>query len=125
MARRERLGREPSTQIRRAGQGKVHEAISAILAGQDVRIDSNFTNRTTEQLEELTLEECDAILSFVKWRNEVKPESIAWDVTVYSDKYDYAGSIDFICKIEEKPYIVDFKTSQQVWPEYELTAFRL
>lgn len=99
---------------------KVHEAISNILAGIEVRIDSKFINRTTEQLEELTLEECDAILSFVNWRNEVKPESIAWDVTVYSDKYNYAGSIDYICKIDGKVYIVDFKTSQQVWAEYEL-----
>jgi hypothetical protein len=99
---------------------KVHDAISAILRGEEVRIDSKFINKETEQEEDLTLEECDAILSFVNWRNEVKPESIAWDVTVFSSKYGYAGTIDYICRIDGKVYIIDFKTSKQVWPEYEL-----
>lgn len=99
---------------------KVHDAISAILRGEEVRIDSKFLNRSTEQIEELTLEECDAILSFVKWREEVRPESIAWDTTVFSDQYGYAGSLDYVCRIDGVPYITDFKTSQQVRPEYEL-----
>src|SRR5207253_4465534 len=47
-------------------------------------------------------------------------ESIAWDITVFSEKYGYAGTIDYICKIDGKTFIIDFKTSQQVWPEYEL-----
>jgi hypothetical protein len=46
-----------------------------VLRGEEVRIDSKFLNRSSEQLEELTLEECDAILSFVNWRNEAKPEN--------------------------------------------------
>jgi hypothetical protein len=93
---------------------KVHDAISAILRGEEVKIDSKFLNRSTDQFEELTLEECDCILSFVNWRKEVKPESLAWDVTVFSEKYGYAGSIDYICKINGVTYIVDFKTSQRV-----------
>lgn len=101
---------------------KVHEAISAILRGEEVRIDSKFTNPSTEQLEELTLEECDAIKSFVDWRASLKEPltPIAWDVTVFSERYGYAGTIDLICKIGEQVYIVDFKTSAQVWSEYEL-----
>ncbi|TQF41152.1 hypothetical protein UNPF46_08505 [Bradyrhizobium sp. UNPF46] len=99
---------------------KVHEAISAILRGEEVRIDSKFINPSTEQLEELTLEECDAIKSFVDWKNENKPESIAWDVTVFSEKYGYGGTIDYICKIDRQVYIIDFKTSAEVWSEYEL-----
>ncbi len=99
---------------------KVHDAISAILRGEEVRIDSKFINRSTGEEEELTLEECEAILSFVNWRNEVKPESLAWDITVFSERYGYAGTIDYVCKIDGVPYIVDFKTSSQVWPEYEL-----
>jgi hypothetical protein len=99
---------------------KVHDAISAILRGEEVRIDSKFLNRSTAQMEELTLEECDCILSFVAWRNEVKPQSLAWDVTIFSEKYGYAGTIDYICIIDGRTFIVDFKTSQQVWPEYEL-----
>jgi len=105
---------------------KVHDAISAILRGEEVRIDSKFLNRSTGELEELTLEEVTCIKSFVDWRNEVKPESIAWDLTVFSEKYGYAGTIDYICKIDGEVYIIDFKTSAQVWSEYELqvSAYR-
>jgi hypothetical protein len=99
---------------------KVHDAISAILRGEEVRIDSEFMNPHTEQPEELTLEECEAILSFVAWRTAVKPVTIAADVTVFSEKYGYAGTIDYICKIDGQVYIVDFKTSADVWSEYEL-----
>lgn len=99
---------------------KVHDAISMILRGEEVRIDTKIMNKSTEQLEELTLEECDAILSFVNWRKEVNPKILAWDVTVFSEKYGYAGSIDLICEIDGVVHIVDFKTSKQVWPEYHL-----
>src|SRR5882724_8254183 len=42
---------------------KVHLAISASRRGEEVRIDSKFLNRDTEQMEELTLEEVDCIKS--------------------------------------------------------------
>lgn len=99
---------------------KVHLAITDVLMGNEVRIDSKYPNPKTGILEELTLEECDAILSFIKWKDEVKPESIAWDLTVFSDKYNYAGTIDYLCKIDSEIFVVDFKTSAQVWTEYEL-----
>lgn len=99
---------------------KVHAAISAILEGQEIRINSKFVNPSTEQLEELTLEEVDCIKSFVDWRNAAKPVDIAWDLTVFSDKYGYAGTIDYVCSVGDVDYVVDFRTSSDVWPEYEL-----
>lgn len=105
---------------------KIHEAIADILQGNEVRIDSKYLNKETGQLEELTLEECDAILSFIDWKNEVKPEVIAWETTIFSEKYNYAGTVDFIAKIDGEVWIIDFKTGQYVWPEYELqvSAYR-
>jgi hypothetical protein len=88
---------------------KVHCAINAILDGAEVRIDSKFTNPETDQLEELTLEECDAIKSFVDWYVDNKPQTIARDVTVFSDKYGYAGTVDYICKIGDQVWLIDFK----------------
>lgn len=101
---------------------KVHEAVEAILNGLEVRIDSKFLNRSTEQEEELTLEECDAILSFVKWRQSLKVplEVIAIERTVFSEKHNYAGTVDLICRIGDQLWIIDFKTSQYVWPSHEL-----
>lgn len=122
---------------------KVHEAISAILRCEEVRIDSKFINPETEQEEELTLEEVDAIVSYVNWRKEMEAdyaiEVVAFDVTVFSEKHGYAGSIDVILRLTPKPegknpmkltgptpFIIDFKTSQDVYPAYELqlSAYR-
>lgn len=122
---------------------KVHEAISAILGGTEVRIDSKFLNKTTGKVEELTLEEVDCIKSFIDWRTEFEKdyviESIAWDMVVFSEIHNYAGTIDYIVRLTPKedgknplkltgptPFVVDFKTSKQVWTEYELqvSAYR-
>lgn len=100
---------------------KVHQAVDAILNGNEVRIDSKFINHETEKEEELTLEECDAILSFVRWRNEHPDlEIVANESVLFSEKFGYAGTIDLICKIEDRYWLIDFKTSQQVWPEHIL-----
>jgi hypothetical protein len=71
-------------------------------------------------MEELTLEEVDGIKSFVDWKTNNEPKHIAWDLTVFSEKFGYAGTIDYICKIDDQIWLVDFKTSSQVWSEYEL-----
>jgi hypothetical protein len=116
---------------------KVHDAISAILRGEEVRIDSKFVNRSSGEEEELTLEECDAILSFVNWRRELEQDYVvqfvAWDITVFSAEYGYAGTIDTVLRLTPRAegknplklngpavYIVDYKTSANVWPEYQL-----
>lgn len=115
---------------------KVHQACDAILNGREVRMDSSFTNNQTGLEEELTLEECDAIISFVKWLEETKKEydveTIANEGVLFSDQHGFAGSFDWIVKLtlkgtEESDYwLVDFKTSQQVWPEHEIqvSAYR-
>jgi len=99
---------------------KVHKAIESILRGEEVRMDSKFVNPRTGQEEELTIEECDAILSFVDWKKEVNPKSICWEVTVFSDKHNYAGTVDYICEINGELWVIDFKTSQHIWASHEL-----
>jgi hypothetical protein len=115
--------------MREAGDkgSKVHEAISAILAGKEVRIDSKFVNRTYGREEELTLEEVDCIKSFVDWKATLESfEPVLWDVTVFSDIHGYAGTIDLIARVNGELYIIDFKTSQDVWPSFEMqvSAYR-
>ncbi len=115
---------------------KVHLAIEDILAGKEVRIDSKYPSRESGQMEELTFEEIECIKSFLDWRTEMEGdhifEPLAIEVVVFSDKYNYAGTIDLIVKLTNRAtklssyWIVDFKTGQSVWPEYELqiSAYR-
>lgn len=111
---------------------KVHLAIEDIMQGKEVRIDSKYTNKSLESEEELTLEECDAILSYLSFLKSKEAEgfiieTLTYEKTVFSDQYDYAGTIDWIVKfthkltpMESEYWIIDFKTSQQVWPSHEL-----
>jgi hypothetical protein len=99
---------------------KCHYAITDLLNGQTVKMDAKYKNPSTEQDEELTLEEWECLVSFANWFEATKPEIIVNETVVWNDEYGYAGTIDFVCKIGEKYYIIDFKTGQNIWSEYEL-----
>ena len=99
---------------------KVHFAIVKLLDGEEVKMDSKFKNPSTGEDEELSLEEYEAILSFVLWFSETKPEILLREIVVFNDKESYAGTCDFVCRIGEKLYLIDFKTSQYLWPEHEI-----
>jgi len=98
---------------------RVHKAIENLINGEEVRLDAQFDN-SEGKLEELSAEEYGCVMSFAQWFESVKPEIITAETTIFSEKNNFAGTIDFICKIGDEKWIVDFKTSQYVWPEYEL-----
>ncbi len=111
---------------------RVHLAIEKILNGEEFRIDTKVAdkNRSTEQdaaFSELTYEELLCVKSFIDWRNEAKPEVIATETTIFSERGGYAGTVDCVCRIDGKLYVIDFKTSKQVWKEHELqiSAYRV
>ena len=99
---------------------KIHHAIEALILGQDVDYNSMYMNHTTKQDEELSSEEFEAVWAFQKWFEKMKPEVIEAETVTMSEKYGFAGTVDFICKIGDQTYIVDFKTGQYIWTEYEL-----
>lgn len=109
---------------------KVHAALEDIMQGKEVRIDSVYINKSTGKEEELTLEECDCIMSFIAWRNEMLEthdiETLTFEKTIYSEVYNYAGTIDWVVKMTNREtkevtyWIIDFKTSQNVFPSHEL-----
>ena len=98
---------------------RVHKAVEDLTKGQEVKISDKYTDADGE-LAELTVEEYEAILSFVDWYKETNPTILEIEHTVINEQEGYAGTIDLICEIEGQVYIVDLKTSQSVWAEYEL-----
>lgn len=97
---------------------KIHYALNDIIEGYEVRIDSKYINHSKERDEELTLEECDAILSFKRFVAQNNPVSIAWDFTMFDPEGKYAGTGDWFCKIGEEYWLIDFKSGQDVWPSH-------
>lgn len=63
---------------------------------------------------------------FLKWVKDNNVEFISSEQPVYSKKYDYCGTVDFICKVNGNYYIGDLKTSKGIYQEYhmQLAAYR-
>jgi len=99
---------------------KVHLAIEDMIRGKMVRMEDKYLNKTTNEEEELTLEEYNCLMGFADWVKERKPKFIKSEFVIFDDSIGYAGTVDCLCEIDGKIYIVDFKTSQNIWPEYEL-----
>lgn len=99
---------------------KVHTAIEDMIHGVEVKMDDKYLNKTTEQQEELTLEEYDCLMAFSDWVAETKPKFLQSEFVIFDEKTGYAGTVDCLCEIDGKKFIVDFKTGQYIWPEYEL-----
>lgn len=118
-----RVGNEAAREAKESGGekgSKVHQAISALLKGGAVNFrDSKFENRDGV-LEELNAKECACVYWFCEWFKATRPQVIAFDFTVWSDKYRYAGTVDLYCIIDGFHWIVDFKVSPNIYPSYEL-----
>lgn len=99
---------------------KIHLAVGMLLEGKEVFMESKVLNPSTGVEEDLTLEEYEAVMSFVAWHKEVKPVFIAKELVVFNDEYNYAGTIDYLCVIDQFLYLIDFKTGQAVYPSYEI-----
>lgn len=105
---------------------KVHKAIEDILKGGEIKIDARYLNPSTEQLGELTPQEYECLMSFVDWLSQTNPEVISTEYNVWNDQEGYAGTVDMKLRIDGEIWIVDIKTSLNIWPEYELqlSAYR-
>jgi hypothetical protein len=66
------------------------------------------------------------ILHFIDWAIKEKVKFLASEKRVYSEKYWYAGTFDFLCEIKGKIYLGDTKTSSGIWPEfwYQTSAYQ-
>ena len=103
---------------------KIHYAVNKLMDGDEVKMEDKFLNNSLGADEELSLEEYRAIMSFVAWFEKVKPNIWAREFNIWGP--GYAGMVDMLCQIEDQWWVVDFKTSQYIWPsmELQLSAYR-
>ncbi len=99
---------------------KVHAAIEELIDGHTLTMESQIVNPSTGVLEPLTLDEYQAIMSFVDWFKAVKPVVLGRELTVWNQEHQYAGTVDLLCTIDGELTIVDFKTSKAVWPSHRM-----
>ena len=61
-----------------------------------------------------------AVNSFKKFKKDYKPKFLYNEISIVNEKYKFAGTVDCICSINNKNYIIDFKTSKKAYPSYFL-----
>lgn len=68
------------------------------------------------------------VIRFSDWAESNNVKFLASEVSVFSVKYFYAGTFDFVCEIDGKRYLGDFKTSSGIYGrEYfaQCAAYRM
>ena len=75
---------------------------------------------------QLTADEWEAVMSAVSALEALNPKVLNTEHTIFHPKDLYAGTIDLICEIKGEPWIIDFKSSQDIWPSHkiQLSAYR-
>jgi len=99
---------------------KVHLCIERLLAGDSIRHDEMLENLQTKVLEEISVSEYEAVVSFRDWFAETHPGTISTESVLFNFEHGYAGTMDYKCTINGEVWLIDFKTSQYIWPSHEL-----
>ena|SRR3990167_3234941 len=61
-----------------------------------------------------------SLKAFDKWNKEHKVEWVASELVIGSAEYEFGGTLDAIAYVDNIPSLVDFKTSNQISPDYFL-----
>jgi len=78
---------------------EVHNAVEKHLQGKEYAL-------TSKQAE-------NGFQAFLEWEKEVDLKPSALEFTVWGDRW--AGTLDMVCKLNGKIYVVDFKTSKRFY----------
>lgn len=129
---------ESQALMREAGEKgtAVHLAIETVLDGEEFRIDTKVADKSNGTERELTFEELECVKSFCDWKAEIEKdwvvETIRNGMVLISDEHNYGGTLDWLYRLtnrttdEVQVWLVDFKTSQQVWrsAEMQVSAYK-
>ena len=90
---------------------RVHKMIELQLNGRPQIIEEHFVMKCFN--------------AFLQWKNQNEIGEIETEVRVKSEK-GYAGTADLKCDLNGESYIIDFKTSGRIYPDYllQVSAYR-
>ncbi len=106
--------------VKKAGEEgtQVHSLIEDYLEGRP----TYFLNKdkTPKYPTEVWL----MFLHFVEFWETYKPTLLETEVHLFSDELEIAGTCDLVCEIDDKIWIIDYKTSNHIHLTYDIqTAF--
>lgn len=93
---------------------QTHNLIERLIKGEEISWMDDFGNAICNE------EVWQMVLKFVDFWNTYKPTPVAIEQFLYSDEDQYAGTVDFVCKLNGETWIIDFKTSNNLHRSYEM-----
>jgi hypothetical protein len=110
------MGRSADYIVKKAAEDgtKVHELVERYLEGEEIKFlnSSNYPQYDPEIWQ--------MFLRFVEFWERHNPKLIESEVHLFSDELKVAGTCDLVCEIEDKIWLLDIKTSNQIHSTYEL-----
>ena len=99
-------GNESKVIAREAAESgsKLHNAIEMMIQG----------NIVSAELGNFTKEEWVKLNNWVNWHKTLKIQPITTETTVYDEELGYAGTADYICKINGEVWLLDWKTGNNI-----------
>lgn len=73
----------------------------------------------------LTDEAVQCVDRFLEWVEQVKPEFLGSELTVYHPELGYAGTLDILARIDGVVYIIDIKTGRGIYDESWMQQYAL
>ena len=110
------VGHNADIIMRRAGDEgtQVHQAIEKLVEGEELNWMDEYGNaRYNQNVWEM-------ILKFADFWQTYKPTLIASENFLFSDEYEYAGTCDIVCMIDDERWLIDLKTSNTLHTSYDL-----
>lgn len=90
---------------------RVHDAIQLFHLGDPIMM------QNSEGLEYSILE-WGMITKFMQWYYRYNPEAIAVEKVLVSDKLEFGGMLDYVCRFNDEVWLIDYKTSNSIWKEH-------
>jgi hypothetical protein len=107
----------------------VHQGCERIARGGTVALGDEFENPNTLRQQEISAVEYYCVMTFAEWWKSEEPEVLGIERTVLSDKYNYAGTTDYVLRLKSTSYkiihVIDVKTSPNLWSSQELQVSAL
>jgi hypothetical protein len=102
----------------KAGQQgtNVHNAIETYLSGDRVA----WAADDSLERAQYTLNEWQMFCKFVEWYEVAQPKIEAIEATLCNEQLQFGGTLDCVCIIDGKRWLLDWKTSNMLHKTYEL-----
>lgn len=94
---------------------KIHQATEDIDKEGEIKIDAKYLNKGNGEMEELSADEIEAIVSYKDFIEKFKPKLLANEMTTFGGIVNgYGGTLDRIWRIDGQIWIIDLKSSQSI-----------